>query len=144
MLEFLQLGKVPSWQIVASVTVVCIGVTAATITDPVSANNLVGVAVGAVSTFVTAEFGIQAGAMQRNHQLSSAQLLLAYTPWASVALFAFCLLLEPVGLWPNQGHWHGTTATILSYRYVPRLAGSLVSLKELMTCCNAGSLPCLP
>jgi hypothetical protein len=75
-----------------------------------------GLTVGAVSTLATAEFGIQAGAMQRKLQLNSQQLLLAYTPYASALLGLLTLLMEPCGLWPGQGQWHGSVPNIFTYK----------------------------
>eukprot|EP00198_Chlamydomonas_reinhardtii_P013748 XP_001703085.1 solute carrier protein [Chlamydomonas reinhardtii] len=83
LLDFVLFRKMQTWRIMASVAVVCVGVTAATVTDHVAISNVVGLGVGLASVVVTALYQIWAGSKQKELQANSSQLLLAYTPQTS-------------------------------------------------------------
>lgn len=97
LLEFVMLGKSRSRLMVASVVVVCMGVTYATITDSVVVQNLTGLTVGLLSTLVTALYQLLAGSKQKDLKANSSQLLLSYTPqvgnvwsvWVGVGIILF-------------------------------------------------------
>ncbi|MEW5318668.1 MAG: hypothetical protein WDW38_009873 [Sanguina aurantia] len=94
LLEFVMLGKSRSRLMVASVVVVCMGVTYATITDSVVVQNLTGLTVGLLSTLVTALYQLLAGSKQKDLKANSSQLLLSYTPQA-IAILAMLVPLRP-------------------------------------------------
>ncbi|KAF5837062.1 hypothetical protein DUNSADRAFT_4895 [Dunaliella salina] len=84
-MEFFMFGKLPSKMMLASVLVVCAGVTVATVTDKVVINNMLGLA-------------IWVGSKQRELQANSSQLLQAYTPHAIWLLAILIPIFEPVGI----------------------------------------------
>jgi len=142
-MEFFMFGKLPSKMMLASVLVVCAGVTVATVTDKVVINNMLGLAVGVAATFVTALYQIWVGSKQRELQANSSQLLQAYTPHAIWLLAILIPIFEPVG-WKDQA-----PGTLLGYSYSPEaivaiiisaLLGILVSLSTFLVIGATSSL----
>ncbi|KAI8465511.1 MAG: triose-phosphate transporter family-domain-containing protein [Monoraphidium minutum] len=121
-LELVLYSKRPTPKVVASVMLVCVGVAAATITDPQMAQNMPGLMAGVGATLVTATFQIWVGTKQRELRASSMQLLHQYTPQAALMLSILVPLMEPVG-WrkaadaPPPGPFGD--GTILGYHYTP-------------------------
>ncbi|KXZ44800.1 hypothetical protein GPECTOR_62g915 [Gonium pectorale] len=144
-LDFVLYGKVQTWRIVASVFVVCSGVTAATVTDNVAVSNVVGMVVGLASVFITALYQIWAGSKQKELQANSSQLLLAYTPQAILLLTIMAPLLDDFGFDPA----HRTPKTVLGFEYsvpsvtaivVSAMLGVLVSLSTFLVIGSTSSL----
>ncbi|KAG2482544.1 hypothetical protein HYH03_018535 [Edaphochlamys debaryana] len=119
-LEFCLFRKVQSVRIVLAVGVVCLGVTAATVTDNVAIANMMGVIVGLASVVVTALYQIWAGTKQKELQANSSQLLLAYTPQAILLLVVMTPMLDDVGLTAR------TEDTVLGYPYTPQAVTAIV------------------
>ncbi|EFJ46455.1 hypothetical protein VOLCADRAFT_105593 [Volvox carteri f. nagariensis] len=119
-LEFLLFRKVQSLRVLLAVVVVCVGVAAAAVTDTVAVSNLVGVAVGLGSVVVTALYQIWAGSKQRELRANSSQLLLAYTPQATVLLAVLAPLLDDIGF------AHPGPNTVLGYSYRPAAVAAIV------------------
>eukprot|EP00878_Enallax_costatus_P032950 GHUV01036306.1.p1 GENE.GHUV01036306.1~~GHUV01036306.1.p1 ORF type:complete len:328 (+),score=87.09 GHUV01036306.1:1642-2625(+) len=143
LLELLFFRVVPPAKVVASVFVVCLGIAIATVTDSKLISNLLGLAVGAAATFVTALYQIWAGSKQKELQASSMQLLHAYTPQAAVILLLMIPIMEPMG-WGGQD-----PNTLLGYKYTPAavvaivvssLLGILVSLSTFLVIGATSSL----
>eukprot|EP00878_Enallax_costatus_P024201 GHUV01025805.1.p1 GENE.GHUV01025805.1~~GHUV01025805.1.p1 ORF type:complete len:260 (+),score=65.37 GHUV01025805.1:1642-2421(+) len=120
LLELLFFRVVPPAKVVASVFVVCLGIAIATVTDSKLISNLLGLAVGAAATFVTALYQIWAGSKQKELQASSMQLLHAYTPQAAVILLLMIPIMEPMG-WGGQD-----PNTLLGYKYTPAAVVAIV------------------
>ncbi|GIL65038.1 hypothetical protein Vafri_18886 [Volvox africanus] len=142
-LEFLLFRKVQTTRILMAVMVVCVGVTAAAVTDKVAISNLIGVAVGLASVVVTGLYQIWAGSKQKELQANSSQLLLAYTPQAMAILAVLVPMLDDVGF-THPGH-----DTVLGFRYTPSaifaitvsgILGVLVSLTTFLVIGATSSL----
>ncbi|GFR52873.1 hypothetical protein Agub_g15504 [Astrephomene gubernaculifera] len=143
LLDFILFKKVQTVRVMMSVFVVCLGVTAATVTDKVAVSNLTGMFVGLASVVVTAMYQIWAGSKQKELQANSSQLLLAYTPQAILMLLFMSPLLD------DYGFSHRTPATVLGYEYtrqailaivISSLLGILVSLSTFLVIGATSSL----
>ncbi|KAL4522613.1 hypothetical protein Ndes2526B_g01039 [Nannochloris sp. 'desiccata'] len=114
--------KRTSGRVTASVAVVCLGVSLATITDPQISSNFVGLIIGFGSVMATALYQTWAGVQQKELGLGSMQLLHQYVPLAAALLGFLALILEPMG-WFNA-----TEDTIIGYPYsLPSLSAIFVS-----------------
>jgi solute carrier family 35 protein E3 len=143
LLELVVYKKRPSMATVLSVVVLCIGITIATVTDPVVINNGLGLCVGVGATLITALYQIWAGTKQKQLEASSTQLLLAYTPWAALLLLAFIPMFENVG-WEHreEGSLLGFdyTAAAVTAIIVSAALGVLVSLSTFLVIGATSSL----
>eukprot|EP00197_Chlamydomonas_leiostraca_P002559 CAMPEP_0202857364 /NCGR_PEP_ID=MMETSP1391-20130828/334_1 /ASSEMBLY_ACC=CAM_ASM_000867 /TAXON_ID=1034604 /ORGANISM="Chlamydomonas leiostraca, Strain SAG 11-49" /LENGTH=289 /DNA_ID=CAMNT_0049536155 /DNA_START=253 /DNA_END=1123 /DNA_ORIENTATION=- len=119
-MEFFMFNKLPSKLMICSVVVVCVGITAATVTDRVAISNMWGLVVGVAATLVTALYQIWAGSKQRELQANSSQLLQAYTPHAVWLLGILVPIFEPIG-WTDPG-----PNTLLGYQYTYEAVGAIV------------------
>lgn len=119
-MEYFMFSKLPSKLMICSVVVVCVGITAATVTDRVAISNAMGLIVGVAATLVTALYQIWAGSKQKELQANSSQLLHAYTPHAVWLLGILVPIFEPVG-WTNP-----TPNTLLGYNYTWEAVGAIV------------------
>ena len=106
-------GKYPNRQAVGAVSLVCLGVGLATVTNRDLSANLLGLFVGIAAILVTAVYQIWAGSKQKELQAGSMQLLHQYTPFAAVMLAILVPVLEPVGLFETPLDKH----TIMGYKY---------------------------
>ncbi|PNW72757.1 hypothetical protein CHLRE_15g641266v5 [Chlamydomonas reinhardtii] len=149
LLDFVLFRKMQTWRIMASVAVVCVGVTAATVTDHVAISNVVGLGVGLASVVVTALYQIWAGSKQKELQANSSQLLLAYTPQAIVLLSVMVPMLDDLGMTPPAAGAARGTHTVLGYPYnlasvsaivISALLGILVSLSTFLVIGATSSL----
>ncbi|KAG2423567.1 hypothetical protein HXX76_015207 [Chlamydomonas incerta] len=149
LLDFVLFRKMQTWRIMSSVAVVCVGVTAATVTDHVAISNVVGLGVGLASVVVTALYQIWAGSKQKELQANSSQLLLAYTPQAILLLSVMVPLLDDLGLAPPPPGAGRAANTVLGYPYdlasvsaivVSALLGILVSLSTFLVIGATSSL----
>lgn len=64
-LEVVLLGKRPTWQVVASVALVCAGVGLATLNDSQIINNTIGLFIGCSAVMFTAVYQLWAGSKQK-------------------------------------------------------------------------------
>lgn len=142
-MEFFMFNKLPTRLMMMAVLVVCAGITAATVTDKVAVNNMMGLVVGIAATLVTALYQIWAGSKQRELQANSSQLLQAYTPHAVWLLGILVPIFEPVG-WTNP-----TPDTLLGFHYtrqavtaiiISSCLGILVSLSTFLVIGTTSSL----
>ncbi|MEW5305942.1 MAG: hypothetical protein WDW36_008452 [Sanguina aurantia] len=134
-LEFVMLGKSRSRLMVASVVVVCLGVTYATITDSVVVQNLTGLTVGLLSTLVTALYQLLAGSKQKDLKANSSQLLLAYTPQAIAILAVLVPFADEVGFSsPSPDTLLGFNYTVAAVAaiVISAFLGILVSLSTFL------------
>ncbi len=116
LLELFMFRKIPTFLCTCSVILVCIGVTIATVTDPIVVNNSTGLTVGIMATCITALYQIWVGSKQKELEANSSQLLLAYTPQAALLLGVMVPVFEPMG-WEKQviGAVVQRKAVILAY-----------------------------
>lgn len=135
--------KYPSFLVSASVTLVCIGIGIATVSDSEVTANIVGAATGLAATVVTAIYQTWAGTKQKELKASSMQLLHQYTPQAALLLAILVPMFETVGLVKP------TSDSILGYPYTAEsvlailasaLLGVLVSLSTFLVIGATSSL----
>jgi solute carrier family 35 protein E3 len=119
-LELVLYRKIPSPLTCCSVVLVCLGITIATVTDPIVVKNTSGLFVGVAATGITALYQIWAGSKQKELDANSTQLLLAYTPQATILLSALVPIFEPMG-WQHQ-----EPGTLLGYHYTPSAVAAIV------------------
>lgn len=98
LIEAIWYKKRASARVTAAVSVVCLGVGLATVTDPQISGNLGGLLVGFGSVLATALYQIWAGVQQRELGLGSMQLLHQYVPLASGLLGCLVVVAEPLGV----------------------------------------------
>ncbi|GAX83445.1 hypothetical protein CEUSTIGMA_g10870.t1 [Chlamydomonas eustigma] len=143
LLEIVMFHKIPSLMVVCSVVVVCAGVTVATVTDPVVVKNSSGLFVGIAATLITALYQIWVGSKQKELDANSSQLLLAYTPQATLLLSVLVPIFEPMG-WRDQEE-----GTLLGFTYtfqcilaiaISAILGVLVSLSTFLVIGSTSSL----
>jgi solute carrier family 35 protein E3 len=143
LLEIVMFHKIPSFMVVCSVVVVCAGITVATITDPVVVKNSSGLIVGIAATLITALYQIWVGSKQKELEANSSQLLLAYTPQATLLLSVLVPIFEPMG-WRDQ-----ESGTLLGFTYsfqcilaivISAILGVLVSLSTFLVIGSTSSL----
>ncbi len=133
--EALVYGHRPERRVVASVVLVCTGITAATVTDAKIMTNILGMAIAVAATLVTALYQIWAGTKQKALKASSMQLLVGYTPQAALFLVLLVPIMDPVGL---KDHAPGTlfgfnySVAAITAIAVSAVLGLLVSLSTFL------------
>lgn len=130
-LELVMFRTLPGPLIMASVTLVCLGIGVATVTDSQLIKNIYGLFIGCGATVTTALYQIWAGSKQKELKASSMQLLHAYTPHATIMLGLLVPMLEPVGWGAShtaQAPGFEPDSTLLTYTYTsPRLMAIFIS-----------------